>query len=167
MKKFKTAGIIALVFAVLAAGTALAGKFGKNGHDFGMGRGFMGLKILKELHLSEIQKTDAANILIKYRDEAKTAADTLAAAREKLADTVLADEFNEGAVRLAVRDIAAAGEELAVLGAKAVSELRPILTPAQLEQVKQKQSEMKAKMKEHTASRRSKIDKWLESHISK
>lgn len=167
MKKFKTAGIIALIFAVLAAGTALAGRFGKNGHDFGMGRGFMGLRILKELNLSETQKTDAANILVKYRDEAKTVADTLSAAREKLADTVLADEFNEGAVRLAVRELAAAGEELAVLAAKAVSELRPVLTPEQIEQVKQKRSEIKEKMKERTASRRSKIDKWLESHISK
>jgi Spy/CpxP family protein refolding chaperone len=166
MKKFKTAGIIALSLAILAAGTALAGRFGKDGHDFGM-KGFMGFGIIKELDLSETQKTDAANILMKYRDEATTAADTFAAAREKLADAILIAEFNEGSVRLAVRELAVAGEELAVLGAKAVSELKPILTPAQLELLKQKQAEMKAKMKDHTASRRSKIDNWLKTHISK
>jgi len=167
MKKFKTAGIVALIVAMLIAGTALAGRFGKNGHDFGMGKGFMGFGILKELDLSETQKTDAANILMKYRDEAITAADNLAAAREKLADAILIAEFNEGSVRLAVRELAVAGEELAVLGAKAVSELKPILTPAQSELLKQKQAEMKAKMKDRTAFRRSKIDNWLKTRISR
>ena len=166
MKKFKTAGIVAVIVAILIAGTALAGRFGKNGHDFGMG-GFMGFGILKELNLSETQKTDAANILMKYRDEAITAADTFAAAREKLADAILIAEFNEGSVRLAVRELAVAGEELAVLGAKAVSELKPILTPAQSELLKQKQAEMKAKMKDRTAFRRSKIDNWLKTRISR
>jgi len=104
---------------------------------------------------------------MKYRDAAITAADNLAAAREKLADAILIAEFNEGSVRLAVRELAVAGEELAVLGAKAVSELKPILTPVQLELLKQKQAEMKAKMKDRTAFRRSKIDNWLKTRISR
>ncbi|MDM8526243.1 Spy/CpxP family protein refolding chaperone [Desulfococcaceae bacterium HSG8] len=159
MKGTKTLSIV-LVLVMIFAGTALAGGFGGFGHG-GMGKGF---RALMGLDLSDAQKTQVANIITKYRDNIRTSVNNLLDAKKHLNDVMLAEEFNEAAVREAFQQIAAAGEELAVLKAKIAVEVRPVLTPDQIAQFREQRAEMTEAVKEHMESKRSKFDAWLESH---
>lgn len=162
MKGFKTVSI-ALVFVMVFCSASLAGRFGEGRHGFGMGHGFMGFKILKELNLSDEQKAGIAAVILKYRDERRQHIDTLIEARANLADTVLAETFNEADVRQAFEAAAALQEEAAVMRAKIFSEIRPLLTPEQLALITQRKTELFEKIKDRMAFGQSVFDAWLES----
>jgi len=170
MKGLKAVSI-AMVLVMVFCGAAMAGRSGQQcgdraeGKFYGHGGGFMGFKLLKELNLSETQKTQIANVLAKYREEGKNLTDSLAQAKKNVLDLVTADEFNEAAIRQAAQNAASVKEELAVMGAKVFAEIKPLLTAEQLNLLKTRKAEMAEKMKSHAASKRSKLETWIESHI--
>jgi Spy/CpxP family protein refolding chaperone len=157
---------MALTFAasVSAQGGPHAGG-GQGGKGKGMDRegGPMGIPF-KGIHLTEAQKTQVASVLMKYREEQKTLVDKMIAARENVFEAVHASEFNEAAVRQASRELASAGEEFAVLKARISSEIRPILTAEQIQQIEDQKAEKKERMKTRKEEMRSRFDEWLEDH---
>ncbi|QTA90467.1 Spy/CpxP family protein refolding chaperone [Desulfonema magnum] len=164
MKAMKTLSMV-LVLVMLFSGAAMAGKFGKHHHGFGMDGGFMGFRgLIRQLDLSEAQKTEVANVLTKYRDNIRNTADSLAETRGNMNTVMLTEEFNEANLREAFQKAASLQEDFFVLRAKIFSEIKPLLTPEQLELLKQKKAEMTEKMKARMNFRHSKFDAWLESH---
>jgi protein CpxP len=165
---------VALVIIMVFAGSALAwggGNHGKGGgkmahsefHGKGFGGGFMGFRILMSLDLTDAQKSSVANVIVKYRDEMKANKEKLVEAREKLTEAILAEEFNETAIRQAAQELAPLKEEMAVLRAKIASEIRPILTPDQIALFEERRAEKKERMKERIEAGCSRLDAWLES----
>ncbi|MCP4346476.1 MAG: Spy/CpxP family protein refolding chaperone [Desulfobacterales bacterium] len=168
MRAIKTLSMV-LVLVMVFSGMAIAGKGGDDsGRKRGMKhhRGFgMGLKALLSLDLSDAQKTEVANILKKYQDDMKTAADKLAEAKNNMGDLIHADEFNEAEIRKAFQAASSIKEELVVLKAKIFSEIKPVLTPEQIETLEERKAKHAEKRKKHMDKRFSKLDSWIESHI--
>ncbi len=170
MKGLKAVSI-AIVLMMVFCGAAMAGRSGQQrGEGFegklhGHGGGFMGFKFLKELNLSDTQKTQIANILAKHQEEGKNLFTNLGEAKKNLLELTTADEFNEAAVRQAAQAAASVKEELAVTGAKIFAEIKPVLTTEQLTLLKTRKAEMFEKMKARMTSKHSKLEAWIESHI--
>lgn len=100
-------------------------------------RGGGGFRFLRHLDLTGAQKTQVREVAETYRTEMRTRMNDLRSARQALRDIVHGEAFDEAAVRQAHKNVSAQGEELAVLRAKAFADIRPILTPEQLETLKE------------------------------
>ena len=96
----------------------------------------------------------------------KAMADQRITAHEALRDAIMADPMIETDVRQASQDLASVVEEMNVLRAQVTSEIRPLLTSEQIEQVKSKRSERKAKMKERREEMSDRIDKVIEEWMA-
>jgi Spy/CpxP family protein refolding chaperone len=121
------------------------------------------LRLLIRLDLTDSQKHEAALILAKHRDEGKEEMEAMRKAMEALRAAMEA-ELDEEAVREVFKGVAAAGEEMAVHGAKVVAELKGILTPEQrsvLEEHRVARQEKRRGRKEHRASF---LDEWIDMH---
>ncbi len=55
-------------------------------------------------------------------------------------------------------------EEFVVLKAKIVSEIKPVLTPEQIETLKERKAKGAEKREKRMEKKRSKLDSWIESH---
>ena len=140
-------------------GDAMPGMGGPGGH---LGEGLM--RVLIKLDLTDAQKHEAALILLKYRDEGKERRAAFRKAMEELRETSETEPFNEEAIRTAYKGVAAAGEEMAVHGAKLAAELKGILTPEQkasLEAFKTARHERHGGRMEH---RTTLLDEWIDLH---
>ena len=89
-------------------------------------------KIINELDLTADQKKKADDILTKNQDERKKLMDSLREAQEKLNTVVSAKEFDEAAFRQAFQQASFIKENLAVLRAKMIPELKAVLSPEQV-----------------------------------
>ncbi len=153
--------MLTLVFglAILLSGVPVvqAGGFGPMHHKGGL----PGLRALMELDLTDAQKTDVAEIIKKYRDEEVEIRTRLKDARENLMNAVHADVFNEQDVRQAFQQMSPLREDMTVLGAKFMDELKKVLTPEQLEKMKKCKKEFSGKMGKGMKFRRQMIDTYL------
>ncbi|HHC24666.1 MAG TPA: periplasmic heavy metal sensor [Desulfobacterales bacterium] len=168
MKGIKTVSI-ALVLVMIFTGAALAGGFGRHhggGHGgfgrHGMGGG-MGLKALMHLDLSDTQKAEVAEVFTKYQEDREDVRNSIMTARENLFTAIHADEFSEAGVRQASQAVASVMEEGAVLKAKIVAEVKPILTPEQIALMKERRAKRTEKMKERREFKRSMHENWLQT----
>jgi Spy/CpxP family protein refolding chaperone len=159
--------LIATVTMALIGGTAYAmprhGMHGMGGPGTHLGEGL--LRALIKLDLTDVQKHEAALILSRYREEGKSRRDALRKAFEELRGTTEADPLDEEAVRSAYKGVAAAGEEMAVHGAKLVAELKGILTPEQRASLEEMKAARHQKRKGRMESRTSFLDEWIDTHI--
>jgi Spy/CpxP family protein refolding chaperone len=89
-------------------------------------------KIINELDLTADQKKKADDILTKNQDERKKLMDSLREAQEKLNTVVSAKEFDEAAFRQGFQQASSIKENLAVLRAKMIPELKAVLSPEQV-----------------------------------
>ena len=136
-------------------GTSLAGGAGYGQHL---------LAFLKKVDLSEAQKSHAANVLYGARTDMRKKVDSLRASRNVLFEAVHQDTFDEAAVRAAAGAAAKAEEELAVVRARIISDIRSTLTDSQ----KQLLSEAKTQLRQNISGKlemvRGIIDFWVEKH---
>jgi Spy/CpxP family protein refolding chaperone len=96
-----------------------------------MDPGLMGLEKLLELNLSESQQNELLAILHKYEHEMEGIRDRSIAASKKLAIVIHAEEFDENELRKAFREASSLKEELVVLRARMIAELKKVLTEEQ------------------------------------
>lgn len=89
-------------------------------------------KIIKYLDLTADQKKKVDDMLAKNRDERKKMVDSLREGQEKLGTLISAKEFDEAAFRKAFQHVSSIKENLAVLRAKMIPELKAVLTPEQI-----------------------------------
>jgi Spy/CpxP family protein refolding chaperone len=154
MKSTKAWAVVAAVSMVFAlAFAAEARPFGpKRGMKFGLG----GLKGFLELKLSDAQQGEMMNIINKYQSEREGLRDRMIEARRNLKAVLHAEPFNEGEARKAFQEASAMREEVFVLRARMMTELRGILTPEQKELIKERRAQRAEKMKQR-------LETWLES----
>jgi Spy/CpxP family protein refolding chaperone len=155
---------VLLTLAIIFCGAVVvrAEHFGQKHPRFGMEKGFFGLRTLVQLDLSDAQKTKVSNIINKYRDERKNIQLQLSEAKKQLWSAIHAENFSEKKLRQAHRQVSPIREELAVLRARFMAELKPVLTPDQLKMLKEKRAKFSGKMKERRQFRQKMMDTWLQ-----
>lgn len=119
------------------------------------------LKAFIRLNLTDQQKQEIAAILKAYQDDILTAVDAVVVARENLVETIHGTVYDESAVRKASQGVASAEEELAVLHAKVVSELKGVLTDEQLSKIEQLKSDILDRVKSRIDKIKALIDLWI------
>ncbi len=129
---------MALLFA--AAFVVEARPFGPHMQKRGMGSGFTGLRAFHDLKLSDAQQESITNIINKYQDQRETLWNSMVEARKNLRVVLQAEHFNEEGARKAYREASALREDMFVLRAKMMAELRAVLTPEQLELLKERKA---------------------------
>jgi len=94
------------------------------------------MRRLNELKLSDQQQEQVKAIMDSHQSEMQALNEKIDAARKSVHEAINADTFNEQAIRDAHKALAAEMENMAVLRGSIFSEIRPILTPEQLTQLK-------------------------------
>ena len=130
--------IIALAVTMFFGSTStILAKGGRGPHPMDLTR------FIEDLDLSEEQKVQVEAIIDKYEDDKDSLVESLKEAREKVSEVIFAEEFNEAAVRAAIGEVSPIMEELVVLHAKIIAELRTVLTPEQIGYLKGRMEAMK------------------------
>ena len=121
-------------------------------------------KHLDKLGVTKEQKTAAAKMLQSYGERGHAMVDEFITARAELCKQVHAEEYNETAIREASRRAAETTEELAVLGARILRDLRSLLTPEQREQLRETHPKTQESVHDHVSRIREKIRDWIHRH---
>lgn len=150
-KAFLVVASVSVVFAL-----AFAAEARPFGPKRGMGPGLGGLKAFLELKLSEVQQREMMNIIDKYQPEKEGLRVRMMEARKNLRGVMRAEPFNEADARKAFGEASSIREEMFVLRAKMMTEMRAVLTPEQKELLKERRAQRAEKMKHR-------LDTWLEN----
>lgn len=148
-------GLIAVTVVALTMVTAVPLAMAQGGGGGrGMGRGGPGAEFgrmafgLRQLDLSDAQRTQIRTIMQSRRDEFKALGEKARAARNRLQDAVRADGVNEEAIRTASGDLAQVQADIAVLRARVHQEVVATLTPEQQQKAKQLRAEAEKRREE-------------------
>lgn len=154
------------VLTVLMAATGMAQDLPGIQGARGLDQGWEGTIIpyFIKLNLSETQKRQIASILKSNHDALKNGIAQVVQKRGALLDAIHSDAYNEAAVRQAAQSVAATQEELAVLRARVLSEVKSVLTAEQLAVVKELKTEIAAKAKGKLQQIGSLIELWINNH---
>ena len=138
--------LFTVVIGLALTSTANA-QFGHGRMMCGKGPGLPGLRMVMDLDLSDTQRDEIRTIVKKYRAEGKEIREDLASAKENMAAVMFADPLDEAAVRSQFQSIVPQMEDLAVLGARIISEVKTVLTPDQIEMMKEMWAERTEKQR--------------------
>ena len=119
---------------------AVAGVLGASAWAFqgGEGRAFFAER-LAELGVTSAQKAQVKAILRQHQPTVEPMIHQFVAERRKLRDTIRADAIDEKAIRAQAAKVAGIEADLAVQRAQIVHEIKPVLTPEQIEKLKDMQ----------------------------
>ena len=141
--KFNKALVGVLFLTIFFAGTVAveAGRFGRHHRPAGiMGPGFHGLKTMIQLKLSDSQQSKILSITEKYENERESLKESLREAKRDFARVLETEQPDEDAIRNALRRAAPIREELLVMRVKMMAELKTVLTPEQLQLLKERKA---------------------------
>ena len=147
MMKLQKTLVIVLAIVMVCAGAAWAGQHGMGHHKMGspgMGHDGKGqkdgncpFKMLRGLDLTEAQTDQIIAVFNKYEKEHDAIRQEMREARKTLREAVHTDEINEADIRAAAKQLGDQKGELAIQQARMYSEIRPILTEDQRQQLKE------------------------------
>ena len=149
--------VMFLLVMMIGKGAVQANAFGGTG----AGGGFVGLKALMSLNLSDTQKADVAALISAYRPEATLLMEQVKAEREVLRQVYFSGNLTESDVRDGFRKIAPLLESLLVMKAQFMLALKSVLTTQQLRVLESTSLEMRHKMEERRQFGQSLFDAWL------
>jgi Spy/CpxP family protein refolding chaperone len=133
--KLTRKGILGLAIAALvvmaAAAVPVLGQGWGHGPHHGEQHGRMMERIMERLELTEEQRAEAEALMTERHEAMSASFDRIQKAREKLADTIHAADFDETAIRDAAAVVATIEADLAVERGLANQAFRKILTPEQ------------------------------------
>lgn len=152
--RFLIVGII-LVGSLSTAGAVMA----RGGHG---GEGGLPLRMLWDLDLSMEQKTAIRGMLPAYREEKDALQDKMHAARQTMHALMTADALDEDGIREASRTMAPIMEEMALLRARFVFDLKDILTPEQVAQLQARREGAMERRHQHRRFHEEMMDTWLQ-----
>jgi Spy/CpxP family protein refolding chaperone len=162
MKRMKHPSALFLVVGLIVIGTlGTAGMVMARGGHGGPGGG-MHLKMLWDLDLSTEQKAAIGQMLPAYREEKDALRDKMHTARETMRTLMTADALDEDAVREASRAMAPIMEDMAVLRARFVFDLKDILSPEQVQQMQKRREGAMGRGHKHRQFRQEMMDTWLQ-----
>lgn len=142
MKRFLVITVVAALLS-LFAGVAAYAHMGRMECQR-KGNPMMG--VLKRLDLTDVQKQEAKDIFAKHKAQIQPLVKQLVAERRALRTLVQADAVDEQAIRAQAGKISSVRADLTVQRAYLFHDLRGILTPAQLQKLKQLQAEWDEKI---------------------
>jgi len=114
--------------------------------------GIGGLKVLLELNLTEDQRLQVMNILNRYEGQREILRHDVMGAGRNVAKVLRAESFDEEKTRKAFGEASAVREEMLVLRAKMIFEIKAVLTPEQLQLLQEKRRQGHDRIKEHLQS---------------
>jgi Spy/CpxP family protein refolding chaperone len=148
----------AVITAVIAASMVLAMAVGVQARPFGPSSGdrgieprLWGLKALLELKLTDEQQGQVLNIINKYEDQRAGLRSRMAKAGKDVAAALRAGTFNEENARKAFREASAVREDIFILRARMMSELKAVLTPEQVQLLQERRSQRHEKIRDFHA----------------
>ena len=98
--------------------------------------------------VTEDQQQQIKAVMDSHRDEFRAIGERMKAAHEGMRALVEADTIDEGAIRAKTQEVAVVEADQAIVGAKVRAEILTLLTPEQLEKVKQFRAEMQKRMEQ-------------------
>ena len=101
---------------------------------------------LRELNLTESQREQIKAVMDAHKGEFDAQMQKAGPAHKAMNDAVMAETFNEAAVRQAAADVAAADADGAVLRAKVFSEVWALLTPEQQTKARELKAQAEQRM---------------------
>lgn len=116
--------------------------FGGPGGMMGGPFGMLGVN-LRAAELTEAQQKQVQAVVQSHREEQAAIGERMRAARAALQEAVEADAFDEAVIRAKAADVAAIEADAAVLRAKVRAEVLALLTPEQVQKVKDAPSRMR------------------------
>ncbi len=131
----------------------------------GMGHGIFPFKVLMELNLTEAQKGQIGEILKKYQVQQEDASKKMQEVRDTLEPVLTASAFNEANIRQACEQAAPTVQDIIVLKAKVMSEIRGVLTPDQIKILEETRAEMKEKMQKRKEFGKQFLSTWLQMPV--
>ena len=153
-------------FRLLTVGLLIVGGLGvaegalaRGGHGL---EGGMHLKMLWDLDLSAEQKAAIGRLLPAYREEKDTLKDKINAARETMHTLMTADALDENGIRAASRAMAPIMEDMAILRARFIFDLKDILSPEQVKQLQARHQAARERRHNHRQFRQEMMDTWLQ-----
>ena len=99
------------------------------------GPGFVGIP--PGIDLTEDQRQQVRSIMESHRDQMQQVGEKVRTAREGMQALIEADTLDESAIRAKAAEVAAAEADAAIMQAKVRAEVFQILTPEQLQKVKE------------------------------
>lgn len=156
----------AIALVTLLACQALAAEAGRHDGpppppDHGAGI----VKMIEDLDLSPGQKSQVARILKDNRAQSESLRSAMRAAHERMGEVMAKSPGDEAAVRAAARDLAKAGEEMAVNAGKVKAAVDGVLTPEQRTKLAEKKDHFKGRFKDRFEKREKALDKWIEENL--
>jgi Spy/CpxP family protein refolding chaperone len=106
-----------------------------DGHHKGKNFGPMGK--LKDLNLTAEQQTKVDSIMDQHKEEVRAMDEKIDASRKALHEAIHNDIFDEQKIREASKSLAKNKEDVDVLRGRMFSEIRTVLTPEQVAQLKE------------------------------
>jgi len=155
----KSKNVVTAAVAVLIIGAvAFAASAGPPGRGFG-GRGMKGklggLQAFLDLNLAEAQQVQMREIIGKYENERERLRENVMEAGKNISTVLRSATFNEEEARKAFRKASAIREEIFVMRARMMAELKAVLTPEQQQNLKDRRTRRLERMK-------SRLETWSE-----
>lgn len=127
---------------------------------FGPGRGMHGMewRMLRQLDLTDAQKTQIETIMDTYRPQWDSLRETKRQTCEDKMTGLAGLPFDEAQARQAYKEMASMHEEMFVLRMRMRSEIRAVLTEDQLRQLEAKRNRCRDGMREKSAFRQGKME---------
>ncbi|MBF0317067.1 MAG: Spy/CpxP family protein refolding chaperone [Nitrospirae bacterium] len=122
------------------------------------------LKALVGLNLTDVQKTAIANILKGYKDTLQKDIKDVVDAKTQLFEAIHDNSYDEAKVRALSKVLASKEEELAVLRARIVGEIKAVLTTEQKAILDQAREDFAAMIKARIERIVNLINTWIGKH---
>ncbi|MFN8388726.1 MAG: Spy/CpxP family protein refolding chaperone [Bdellovibrionota bacterium] len=122
------------------------------------------MRNLTKLDLKSEQKSRIATVMKENRPEIRPEVDTLIEAHKQLFNAIHQDTFDEKLVRDSAKAVAAAEEQLAVSRAKAVSQIRAVLSEDQKQQLSGLKNEIEGRIEHRIEKLRTLLDDWIDAN---
>ena len=132
---------------VFAQGPGPRGPRGRFGFDFGDGLP------LRQLSLTEAQRTQVQQLVQKHREGTRALMENVRKAQEAQRQAMQTMPINESAIRSAVAAVAEVEADLAVQRAQLQNEIYNLLTPDQQQQLQKIRADREVRMKERMQRR--------------
>jgi Spy/CpxP family protein refolding chaperone len=129
--KFLTVTLVVVIILACAVPVIAGGFCGtRNGH---WGKpGIAGLKIFLKLDLTDAQRSQLIHIIDTHQDAERDMGNKMFEGRRNLLRAMHSEKFNEANIRKACKQISSIREDSCVLRARLKSEMKAVLTPAQM-----------------------------------
>ncbi len=154
IKDIKT-GVLTTFLVLSIAVPAFAKGMDHHGRNCDWGKKPRVMKMLDKLNLSDSQEAQVQDIVKQFRGDMKSQKRGLRDARRNLRELMFAEKNTETAIRQAFRETSSLKEELMVSRIRMMAEIKKVLTPEQLQSLKEIKSKRLQKFREKFESRKS------------